>query len=160
MRMPDALRLTTASLIAAALSAAPSFTQVARAPAAPMMQGVEEVAAPTVAAPARPRQAVNPLYPKILAMLEAERVELAKLDARLKTTRDDAAAMAIQREIEQLKTTTELGILRLQAEHARALGRAAVAEKLDAAIQRMLQPVPRQRPVDRPAPSVTTTPTR
>lgn len=112
-----------------------------------------EEAIPSVGARPKARRPVNPLYPRIAAMLETEREQLAALRTRKAGTRDDEMAMAIQREIEQIKTQTELGILRLQAEHARKQGKAAVAEGIEAAIRQMTQPAQRLQPMSRPAPA-------
>lgn len=108
-----------------------------------------------VAAPATPvaRRVVNPLYPRIAAMLEAEKQQLVALRTKLAVAKDSDAAMAIQREIEQVKVGTEIGILRLQAEHARQRGRTATADGLEAAIRQMQQPPARATSATRPAPA-------
>lgn len=97
-------------------------------------------AAPT---PARAPKAVNPLYERITSLLEAERTQLVVLRARLDQAGTSDAATALEREIEQVKAKTEVAVMRLQSDHARANGRPAVADRIDAAIREMLQPKPR-----------------
>jgi hypothetical protein len=171
MPMP-ARRLLLATLVAIASTVSlalaepgrPASSQGAAAAPAPAATAPPEIAAPpsnetAAVAPARPRRPVNPLYAGITALIEAEGEQLRVLARRLDATRDSEAAMAIQREIEQVKVQTELSILRLQSEHARRSGKAALADRLDAAIREMQEPRPAPKPASRPAPGATTTPT-
>jgi hypothetical protein len=95
---------------------------------------------------------VHPMMGEIRAALEAEQSKLLELRARMNATRDPASHLAIQREVEQVKRGTEIAILRIQAAHARRDGRAALADRIDAAIEEMLRPVARGVPAARPAP--------
>ena len=91
-------------------------------------------------APAAEMTAARPLSPEMLeidAALAAERVQVQDLTARLEAATDDAAALALEREIETTKQSTELAILGIQARHARAAGREAQAQEIEAAISQM-----------------------
>jgi hypothetical protein len=160
MRIPNPFPPAGAALFALALAAPIAAAQAPRtAPAPAVATPLAEEPAPAGAARPKPRRAANPLYPQIAAMLEAEREQIAALRVRLAATHDGDAAMAIQREIEHARAQTELGILRLQADHARKAGRTAVADGLDAAIRHLTQPPVRLQPAARPAPAVDATPT-
>jgi hypothetical protein len=84
--------------------------------------------------------------------LEAERTALSELQARFDVAANEREALAIQREIEQLKTATEIALLRIQAKHARLKGRETVARRIDAAIEEILHPPVIRNPVVRSAP--------
>ena len=90
---------------------------------------------------------------EIHALVADERRSLAALNERFHRTTDQAAAIALQREIAQLKLGTEIALLRVQARYARAEGRLAVAAHLDDAIRELESPpVPPQTAV-RPSPT-------
>jgi hypothetical protein len=89
---------------------------------------------------------------EIRALLADEHRTLVALNERFRRTTDPAAALALQREIAQLKFGTEIALLRVQARYARAEGRPSVAAHLENAIRELESPpVPRQTAV-RPAP--------
>jgi len=128
----------------------PADTPADRAPAASVSAGdtVSAAAPETVTvAPAR-----NPLMTEVRAALGREHEQLAALRARLAHTTDHRAALALQREIERVKLQTEVAILRIQASAARQAGHAALAARLDAAIENLLAPPAPAEPVKRPAP--------
>jgi hypothetical protein len=104
--------------------------------------------------------AVKPgaMMTEIRALLADEHRTLASLNERFRRTTDQAAAIALQREIAQLKLGTEIALLRVQARYARAEGRLAVAAHLDDAIRDLESPpVPPQSAV-RPSPANAGTP--
>jgi hypothetical protein len=112
---------------------------------------VPEGGAPAVEKSAAP--VLSPLMLEIQAALAAEQARVADLEARFAAAADEASALAIQKEIEQIKVETELSILRLQAEHARQEGRVEQAAQIEAAIAEMMNPRPAGIPIERPAPT-------
>lgn len=98
-------------------------------------------------APAVGTTLANPasLSPEMLEIgrvVNAERARLAELEARLRDTADDTAALSLLREIEQVKQGTEVEILRIQAKFARSAGREAQAQEIEAAVTQILAPAP------------------
>lgn len=100
-------------------------------------------AAEALAAPA-----LAPEMVEIMAAITAERTQVDDLTARLRATTDNAAALALEREIETTKRSTELTILGIQARHARAAGREEQALAIEASITQMTTVSPLRRPVD------------
>lgn len=100
-------------------------------------------AVPTAEAPA-----LAPEMVEIMAAITAERTLVDDLTARLRATTDNAAALALEREIEATKWSTELTILGIQARHARAAGREEQAQAIEASITQMTTVSPLRRPVD------------
>jgi hypothetical protein len=96
---------------------------------------------------------LSPLMVEIQAVLADEQTKVAELQARLEAATDDHAALALQKEIEQIKVETELNILRLQATYARNEGRIEQAAEIEAVIAEMLSPRPVGVPIERPAPT-------
>ena len=118
----------------------PATGRAAEATAAP---------APGIAATAKP----SAMMTEIRALIADEHRSLTALNERFRRTTDPAAAIALQREIAQLKLGTEIALLRVQARYARAGGRLAVAAHLDDAIRELESPpVPPQTAV-RPSPT-------
>lgn len=72
--------------------------------------------------------------------ITAERALVTDLTARLRGLADDAAALAVQLEIERTKQGLEIEILRIQAKHARLAGREAQAVAIEADLAQMLAP--------------------
>jgi len=72
--------------------------------------------------------------------LDEESRSLTSLHARLEDVSNDAEALAIERELEQKKSETELALLRIQAQEARDEGRVALAEEIERAIDDLLHP--------------------
>lgn len=93
----------------------------------------------------------SPMMVEIRAAMEAERTSRTELLARFDATRDEHAAMEIQRQIETLARDTELQILRIQVDHARLGGREDLALRIETAIAQMTAPRPPLQPQDRPA---------
>ncbi len=77
---------------------------------------------------------VSPEMVAIRAALAEGRIQLDGLSTQLAAATDDQAAFALQKEIEQAKTATELRILGIQAAHARERGLTELANELDAAM--------------------------
>ncbi len=118
---------------------------------------------PTAATPSRSGSHLA-MRNEMRAVIDAERVTLEALNARFRQSADAEAGLAIQREIAQLKVQTELSLLRIQARHARAAGRATVADAIERAIREIESPpVPLPagiRPVPAPGTPATPAPTR
>ena len=96
--------------------------------------------------------AKSPLMTAIDVVMQDSRDQITLLRADLEKQSDPDAALAIQKQIEDLKVETELNILRLQADHARAHGNEELARSIDESITFMTTPRPKAQPVDRPAP--------
>ncbi len=97
---------------------------------------------------------LSPMMVEIQGALAEQQRQVAALDARFAETSDETAALAIQREIEQIKQDTELAILAIQARHARAAGDEDLAQRIDAAIAAIQNPPPPPAPaVERPVPA-------
>lgn len=125
--------------------AAPAHAEVAPLAGDP---SVVETTAATTAAP-RAREGLSPCQQAIQALLDREATQLAELDARLPGAFDEAAVLALQREIEQVKQETELQVMRVQADFARREGRVAQAEQIEAALAEMAAPRPAVAPIER-----------
>ncbi len=122
----------------------PATGRAAEATAAP---------APGIAATAKP----SAMMTEIRALIADEHRSLTALNERFRRTTDPAAAIALQREIAQLKLGTEIALLRVQARHARATGRLSVAAHLDEAIHELESPPVPQPTTTRPSPTTTET---
>jgi hypothetical protein len=72
--------------------------------------------------------------------LDEESRSLTSLHARLERVSNDAEALAIEREVEQKKSETEVALLRIQAQEAREAGRIPQAEEIERAIDDLLHP--------------------
>jgi hypothetical protein len=94
----------------------------------------------------------SPLMAAIAAVLDDEERQLTALRTDLSHAALPAQALEIQRHIEQVKQGTEIQLLRVQADHARASGNFALATRIEEAIAQQLQPRLRLEPRDRPAP--------
>ncbi len=110
-------------------------------------------ALPLPAGVARPRPAATPLLADLFDVLDRQEAAVATLQTELARTADPMAALAVQRRIEKVKQDAEVELLRVQATHARAAGKAALAAQLDAAIAELTAPRAVSEPVERPAPA-------
>ena len=112
--------------------------------------------APTAAAPGIVNQ--HALLAEIRAVLDDEHAVRAELSRRFRAARHETSATAIRAEIARAEFEAEVAVLRVQAKHARADGREAVAAFLEGAIRAMQSP-PVHLPVEaRPVPSLRTLP--
>lgn len=114
-------------------SAAPTATITPNPPAAEA--ATTPAPAPTAALQRRP---TSPLLTDISAALTAERAQLERLEAEVRRTSDSKVALALQRQISQVKQNTEIELLRIQARHARLAGHVLVAEQIESAVREML----------------------
>ncbi len=89
--------------------------------------------APAAAGP----RALSSEMAEIETAIAAEREQVARLAASLRGAADDAAALALEREIEAVKQGTEIAVLRIQARYAREAGREEQAQAIEAAVARM-----------------------
>jgi hypothetical protein len=96
---------------------------------------------------------LKPMTMEINAVLEQSRLQVATLQDRFDNEPNAEAAVAIVRQIEQLKINTELDILRVQVRYARTAGNVELAQQIEASLTQMTTPAPRREPVDRPAPA-------
>ena len=103
------------------------------APAEPALLPAEVQGPPRVANP-------SPLHVRIVAVIEAERVAAADLQARIAAATDDEELVALQRELEALKKETRITILQVQADFARDEGRLGQAAEIEAAIETLRNP--------------------
>jgi hypothetical protein len=115
--------------------------------------GIPAENAPDVVAPLAGDTRLSPMLQEIKVLWETRQAERAALEEQFRMAGDEATALAIQREIEELMVQTELSILRIQADHARREGRIADAEKIEAAITEMTSPPELPPPPERPAPA-------
>jgi hypothetical protein len=144
---PYAVLLITVLCLPAMLAAGGDGPDKTKAPegvtATPV--AADPVVTPEPAA-ARP---LSPLMSAIQDLWQARQSEIAALKEQLRSMSDHAAALAIVQEIEALQASTEIEILRLQADHARREGREAAAQAIEAAITEQLNPSPVCRPAPR-----------
>jgi len=111
---------------------------------------VADAANSTVEAPAPPRSLLNlsaadvaqlkPLQRELRQILLTERDKLAELHAAFEQETDALRSLDIQKQIRDVKQSTERALVQAQIDHARAAGRQAAAERLEAALERMYQP--------------------
>lgn len=106
-----------------------------------------------LAVPQEVAPTLSPMMQEIRGVLLAEQQELVRLQSELAQTRDAAAALRIQHQIEDLKQETEIEVLSVQVRRARDRGDEDLASQLESSIERILQPPVRKNPVARPAPS-------
>ncbi len=97
-------------------------------------------------------ETLSPMLREIVELWKAQDVAMAALNAGLEKSVDHAAALALQRQVENLRTSTEIQILRIQARYARQEGRMDVAVQIEQDIAQLTAPRTRGVPVDRPAP--------
>jgi propanediol dehydratase small subunit len=95
----------------------------------------------------------SPLMRDIQAALDAGDAAVAALERQLAQATDERAALALQRQIEDLRVGVEIRIMEIQARHARQDGRPEQAAAIEAAIAAMTAPRPRGIPVERPLPN-------
>lgn len=136
-------------VVAAAAVLALAFTATAVEPPPPpeLPRAEADTTAISAASPAPTELGIA-----VAGALEAERSRVSALQALFDVAATDDAALAIQREIERVKSETELEILQIQARHARAAGRVEEADRIEAAARQLTEPLPVQQPVARPAP--------
>jgi hypothetical protein len=94
----------------------------------------------------------SPMMREIIAAWEASQVAVAAVEQQISATTDPMAALALQRQVEEMREQVEVELLRIQARYARQEGRLDDAAQIDAAIAEMTAPRPRGVPVDRPLP--------
>lgn len=156
--------------------AAPSRAETAKAPAESAVPAARG-AAPAIAenraeitafeldslpaqVPVASARRANPMAMEMRNALDVEQKALVELRARFMATRDPKAALEIQREIERVKTGTELALLRIQAAFAAKAGRLEDARRIEAEIDDLVSPKPALAPQQarRPSPSPTGAP--
>jgi hypothetical protein len=104
----------------------------------------------------------KPLAAALAAVLDEGRRRAAELATGFATATaagDQIAALAAQRELNELKSGTEVRLLEVQAEFARREGRLEAAQRIADTIATLRLPAPDPQPQSRPAP-VTDAPQR
>jgi len=162
--IPRVVAFAHGAALLAALSAAaatvawarPSSEEPAAAPN-PEMTAPKDGAAAGEGAGAIPtaserRAELTPRMREILDAWDAHVLAVEALERQLCESTDDAAAIEIERQIENARRQVEIDILQIQARYARNEGRLADAAEIDAAIAVMTAPAPRGEPIERPAP--------
>ena len=115
------------------------------------------LAAPGSAAENRPASAptapeLSPMMVEINALLDAERLALADCRLEMDRATDMERRVELMERIHELKTGTELEILRVQLRYAREAGRLDTVQELEEAIEFMTDPRPVPAPEPRPRP--------
>jgi hypothetical protein len=105
--------------------------------------GAQRVLLPEKPVVAQP--VLSPMMQEIDAVLAAEKEALEALNEQLGSAPDERAALHILQQIKQQKQDTELSILRIQRRYALEKGDTDAAERIDLAIDRILNP-PRIQP--------------
>lgn len=108
----------------------------------------------TIAPPPAPREQ-SPMMREINAAWDAQAVAVEALQRQAAASVDPVAALALQRQIEDLRAQVEVQILTIQARYARQEGRLDVAAEIEAAVAEMTAPRPRGIPVARQLPDDT-----
>ncbi len=99
-----------------------------------------------------PERELSPMMVEIESLLEAEKLAVEERRVQMTQTTDMAQRVALMDEIHQLKTDTELEILRVQLRYAQQEGHLDTAQEIEAAIEFMTGPRPVPAPEPRPAP--------
>jgi hypothetical protein len=141
------------SAVTSAPAAPATVTPPVTDPAAEALGPVVPAEAGPGAPGARARRRLSPMAAELAQVIDAERSALTVLQARFDHATSEHEALAVQREIEQLKTMTEIALLHVQAKHARLKGREAVARRIDAAVEELMRPPLVRDPLHRPAPA-------
>jgi hypothetical protein len=87
--------------------------------------------------PAGDAGARTPLMEEISALLESEQTRLILLYEQFDASHSETDALAIQKQIEDLKRTTEIGVLQVQLRHARLEDRREAVLRLERALLEM-----------------------
>jgi molecular chaperone GrpE (heat shock protein) len=95
----------------------------------------------------------NPLMAQFMQIQEQASARLNELNAQLANQSSNEQALALVKEMENVKQEAELDMLRLQAGAAIARGDQATADEINAAIEMMTTPRPARPAVERPAPA-------
>ena len=88
----------------------------------------------------RTELAVSPVYKEIRDLHEAAKARQDEFEAGLATALDSRRALEIQRQIQDLKSETEVEMLRIQHRHAELRGDTAAAAFLATAVRRIRDP--------------------
>jgi hypothetical protein len=145
--------MLVASLVVAVPNAAappahaPQHAAVADQPAGDQLTG-EPPARPSAARP----QELSPMMREIVAACDASQIAVDALTQQIAATTDATAALALQRQVEQMRSQLEIELLQIQARYARQEGRLADAAEIEAAIEQMMAPRPRGVTVPRALP--------
>ncbi len=94
----------------------------------------------------------NVLMERIGNVMAAADLNVDQLQTRLDATTNNAQALEIIKQLEQVKIQAELDMLAVQATFARENGREEIALEIERAISQMTSPRPTRQPMDRPTP--------
>jgi hypothetical protein len=156
--------LRTTSFIVLAVGCATTFAWAADEPVVDVNQDelveiergerpADDPVAGVEALPSSNQRRLSPLQQEIQAQLEAEDTALAQLQAELVAATDARQAHEIQGRIAELKTSTELALLRIQLRYAQERQDLKTSQQLEEAIEALENPPVRAQPQPRPAPA-------
>ena len=155
--------LVSAAWSGLAAAAGPqAATPFAPAPKTLAVATMQDDGAP-VASPRRAAAFTDPaiasMHAEIEASLARERQSVEALQARFAQTTDPQAALAVQREVEQVKKETQLDVLRIQLRHAQETEATEAAAALQIAVDRFaVPPAPTSAQAKRDLPPAKTQP--
>ena len=95
-----------------------------------------------------PARKSSPMVLEIDAMLGEQDARLEELYVELAAAPDPAAALAVQKRIEEVKRDSERSMLQIQLDHARVSGTPEQVEALERALADFDDPRPRRVPVN------------
>ncbi len=150
--MPDRQPLLAGLVLAALVLASASAAETPSSPATSPVAVAESVPIAVPADTVLSERPASAMMLEIRAALDREHEQVEGLRARLRQAPGHREALALQREIEQVKLGTEAAILRIQAGAARRAGYATLAERLEVAAQDLLAPPRATTLATRPAP--------
>ena len=85
---------------------------------------------------------LSPMMQEIKAAMTASEAAVIALQEELKSAPDEIQALQILRAVSQQKQDTEIAILRIQERYARQAGDQDTADKINLAVQKILNPDP------------------
>lgn len=85
---------------------------------------------------------LSPMMQEIKAAMDSHTAAVAAMQEQLNSTLDEESALQILRTISQRQQDTEIQVLRIQERYARQAGDTETAEKIDQAVEKILNPDP------------------
>lgn len=98
---------------------------------------------------------LSPMMQEIAEVLAAEKEQLAALELRLAALPGTEVQQELVRQMQELKTSTEIRILEIQLHHARLQGHDATVQELERVIEALRNPRPVGERQTRPRPEPT-----
>jgi hypothetical protein len=100
----------------------------------------------------RPTREPSPMMVEIKQLIADQNLAVEALGTEMSRTEDPDRKMEILQSIHEIKTGTEVAILRVQLRYARQEGRLETARKIEEAIEYLTSPRPVPIPEPRPRP--------